>query len=101
MRLPHAFAVLALALMPARSGASADKEPSFEDFVKRHVRQLDPKKYDQAARLAALKWIGESGATRYPALILTDLERCLRADPAGPVREKAAELFGRTAYQQK
>jgi HEAT repeat protein len=93
--------MLAIVLMPARAGASADKEPSFEDYIKRHVQQLDPKKHDQTARLAALKWLGESGATRYPGLILPALERCLRSDPAAPVREKAAELFGLTAFQQK
>jgi hypothetical protein len=101
MRLLYNFAPLTLVLATVPLDASADEEPSFADFVQRHVRQLDPKTNDQAARLAALKWMGESGATRYPALILPALERALRSDPAAPVREKAAELFGRTAYQQK
>jgi HEAT repeat protein len=101
MRLPYRFAVLTLVLVASPLSTPADEEPSFVDVVRRQVRQLDPKGNDPAARLAALKWMGESGATRYAALILPALERSLRSDPDAPVREKAAELFGLTAFQQK
>jgi hypothetical protein len=74
---------------PRKDGAFAEQ-----------LRGLDPKG-DKAVRLKTLQWINQKADAKIAALAIPALERCIRHDPEGEVRQRAVGALGALAKRLK
>lgn len=86
-----------VALVCCSLAAQAQHDPSQTDAaLAEQLRSLDPKK-DKAVRLNALQWINQKAGAKNAALAVPALERCIRDDPEGEVRQRAVAALSHLA----
>jgi hypothetical protein len=88
MTSPRVWVILlTLLLLPGLSRGQIGPPPTPAE-VAEQVGRLDPKN-DKAARLDALKWLNANSRAKNAAGAIPPLERCIRNDPDGEVRQNA------------
>jgi HEAT repeat protein len=88
MTSPRVWVILLALLIPPGVARGQIGPPPIPAEFTEQVGRLDPKN-DKAARLDALKWLNAHSRAKNAAGAIPALERCIRNDPDGEVRQKA------------